>query len=213
MQIAGVSVLNRLTERLTPPRIAAIALVVLLHIVLLFLLFHAVLVSAPVTQTNERQITIWLKPPAAQPKPQAQQPPRKAPVVPIPDLDEILKKLRSITLPETPSESGAGRPAPFNGIRALGEYLYNCSAGNYDKLNSAQWLQCIGGYLPRRPGAIGLGVQADSLWKRQRDEAKKPGTPFESACPQGSLNSNLGTPCHNFSGSALGISGPVQPSQ
>lgn len=205
MQVAGVSVPNWLAGKLSPQRLTAAAAVLVIHILLLLVLFSTGYIPVPpALKFHEQQITIWLKPPPPQ-KPQAR--PVLPPPAPVPLIDEILKRLRSIEVSPPPPSSA---PA-YYGLRAFGEYLYNCSGARYERLAPGQWEQCLGQYLPRRAPALGLGAENSSLWQAQRDEAAKPEAPMESACPQGALNSNLGLPCHHFSGSLLG--GSQQPAQ
>ena len=78
MQIAGVSVWNGLAARLTPQRLAAVVLVILLHIIGLFMLLEAGVIRVPPV-VPFKETTIWIRPEAPKKKPprQAIQPARK----------------------------------------------------------------------------------------------------------------------------------------
>ena len=173
-------------------RAVAILLVALLHLVLLWLLIRATgfHVTAPLV-FREQPITLWLqtapkeKPPQPEPKTK-EKPEGAAPVT------------RSIG-PPIPAPTGAPPASDYNGLRALGRYLTNCTAGNYESLSRRDLAHCLGNRWGK-PGEapLRLGIEPPSEWKAQLDERKKPARKLEKECPQGTPKSNLGLPCYNF---------------
>lgn len=206
MQLAGVGVFSELREKMTPQRLASIAAVIVLHVILILVLLEAGIIVVPPLVREPRETTIYLQPPKSkpQPKPQSIEPNVPTVIRPLPDIDEILRKLREWEARQPSSAAPA-----YNGLRAFGQYMYNCSGALYDMLSREGLDQCLGQYLPKHVPAIGLGAEKPSFWQTQRDEARAPEAPFEEPCPQGSFNDSLHIPCHHFSGSAAGVSGPL----
>ncbi|HEX3810547.1 MAG TPA: hypothetical protein VHW02_12715 [Rhizomicrobium sp.] len=187
-------------------RLAVGAVVALLHLIAIFLLIRAGMIPIPpALQFHELPITIWLNPPKKSPVKAPQKP--KPVVQPIPTPEPVINQtLRSIQInPQTLPPA-----TDYNGMHALGRYMKNCSNGDYGYLSKGEWHLCLGSPTQAQM-AVGLGQEAPSIWQQQRDAARKPEAPFEAPCPLGSRNSNTGVPpCHSFSGSALGLSGPTQ---
>ncbi len=210
MQSAGVSVWNGLAGRFTPQRLTAIGLVILLHIVVLFMLLQAGVIQVPPV-LQFRETTIWLQPVAPKKKPPQTQSTEPAPTIiaPLPSIEEFLRRLDE-ALQNLPPVARPAEPA-FNGLRAFGEYMFNCSGAYYGRLSRRELDQCLGQYLPKkRAEPLGLGAEADSIWKRQRDQAREPEAPMEGPCAMGSFQSNLGLPCYNLGGDkAKGVTGPI----
>ncbi len=174
-------------------RAIAVAAVVLLHILLMWLLLRATSIHLTLPPAfRELPITVYLQP-APKPKLPPAKPEQKKKVT----LAPPVKRATGIAQPPAPA---APQPAqPYNGLMALGRYLNNCSSGNYEQLSSLEWAHCLGDQWPdpgERP--LLLGAQAPSIWKTQKDQQKAPVQPFETQCPQNSPNSNLGLPCYNF---------------
>src|SRR5215475_13348149 len=96
MQLGGVGVLNGLREKATPQRLASIAAVIVLHIVLIFVLLEAGIIRVPQLVQEPRETTIYLQPqkPKPQVEPQSVKPSIPTIIQPLPDLDEILRRLR-----------------------------------------------------------------------------------------------------------------------
>ena len=121
--------------------------------------------------------------------------------------DHVMRSWRGGPFPAAPA--GPAVPAPigappavnYNGLRDLGSYMNNCSAGNYGALSERELAHCIGD-LWDQPGrgqaTFRLPKEPDSVWKRQKEKEKAPAPPGEHECKQGSLNSNLGLPCFDF---------------
>jgi hypothetical protein len=178
-------------DRISPERAVAAALVVLLHLLLLWLLLRATITNVvPLAAFRPEAITIWLKPAPEKKKPKPEE--KKKP--------ETVPPVTKFSIPF--SVPPAAPPASnYNGLRAFGRYLNNCSSGNYEALSSREWAHCLGNQW-NAPGeaTLTLGPEAPSEWKRQMDKRKKPAKPIEHECAQGSLNSNLGLPCYDFSG-------------
>ena len=171
-------------------RAIAIAAVLALHLLLIWLLLQATtIVISPPQILRELPITLWLAP-AQKPKP------------PKPQEKEEKKEGgtavgHAITAPLAPPE-GAPPASDYNGLRALGRYMNNCSAGNYEALSRRELAHCLGNQW-NQPGQgqaqLRLGKEPDSIWKRQMDKKKAPVPPIEHACPLGSKNDQLGLPC------------------
>ena len=171
-------------------RAIAIAAVLALHLLLILFLLRATYVAvAPPPLLRELPITLWLAP-AEKPKP--------------PKPQEMEQKKQgetavrhAITAPLSMPE-GAPPPSDYNGLRALGRYMNNCSAGNYDALSRRELAHCLGNQW-NEPGQgqarLRLGTEPDSVWKRQMDKRKAPVAPMEHECPLGSKNDQLGLPC------------------
>ena len=170
-------------------RAIAIAAVLALHLLLIWLLLRATYIAvAPPAFVRELPITIWLTP-AEKPKPS-----RPA---------EKKKKIGVASFPRSalpPNAPPAGAPpaSDYNGLRALGRYLNNCSAGNYEALSPRELAHCLGNRWNGRAqdqAKLRLGEEPDSVWKRQMDKKMAPARPMEHQCPLGSKNDQLGLPC------------------
>jgi len=171
-------------------RAIAIAAVLALHLLLIWLLLRATyVVIAPPPLLRELPITLWLAP-AEKPKPPKPQEKekKKEGVAPVPQS----------TAPLFAPPSGAPPATDYNGLRALGRYMNNCSAGNYEALSPRELAHCLGNQW-NEPGrgqaTLRLGNEPDSIWKRQMDKKKAPVAPMEHQCPLGSKNDQLGLPC------------------
>lgn len=180
-------------------RAIAVAGVILLHILLIWLLLRATELHITLPPVIEQSpITIFLpttpKPTKPVPKPKVKEKakkPKKVPAVP------PVKHAAGIPQPAAPS---APAPAePFNGLRALGRYLNNCSSGNYQALSALDWAHCLGNIWPA-PGErpLLLGAEPPSIWKTQKQRQKAPSKPFEHICDSSAPNANLGLPCYSF---------------
>lgn len=172
----------------------AVAAVLLLHLVLLWFLLQARIITvSPPAIFREQPITLWLQT-AIKPKP--------------PELEQ--KKTEKEKPGPSPTEHAIGTPVPtpqgappassdYNGLRALGRYLSNCSNAAYEKLSNKELAHCLGNqWKEKGEGPIGLGIEPPSEWKAQMDKKKAPIVPMEQECPQGTPNSNLGLPCFHF---------------
>lgn len=173
-------------------RAVAIALVALLHLLLLWLLLRATITHAPrVPVFREKPITVWLQtaPKEKPPQPEPEKKEKKEGAAPV---------TRSIG-PPAPAPTGAPPDSEYNGIRALGRYLTNCSAGNYEQLSDRDLAHCLGNQWGKPgEGKLRLGAQPPSVWKRQMDQRKKPARKLEHECASDKPGSNLGLPCYDF---------------
>lgn len=168
----------------------AIAAVLLLHLVLVWLFLRATIVTlAPPHVLREEPITVWLRP-AEKPKPPQPEEEKKKEGPPL---------IERAIGPPIPAPSGAPPATEYNGLRALGRYLNNCSNADYEALSGRELAHCLGNrWQTLGEGPVGLGLESPSEWKAQLDKKKAPAKPFEHECPQGTLNSNLGLPCYDF---------------
>lgn len=170
----------------------AIAAVLLIHLVLIWFFLRATIVAVnPASTLREQPITIWLSP-AEKPKP------------PVPEPEEKKKKegpplIERAIGPPLPAPSGAPPETEYNGLRALGRYLNNCSNANYEALSERELAHCLGNVW-QAPGEAraGLGLEPPSEWKAQLDKKKAPPRKVEHECPLGSRNYQLGLPCFDF---------------
>ncbi|MBU6444306.1 MAG: hypothetical protein KGR48_10385 [Alphaproteobacteria bacterium] len=172
-----------------PHRAVAIAAVLALHLLLIWLLLRATyVVITPPPLLRELPITLWLAP-AEKPKPpKPQDKEKKEGETAVP---------HAITAPLSPPE-GAPPTSDYNGLRALGRYMNNCSAGHYEALSQRELAHCLGNQWNepgQRQGRLRLGKESDSIWKRQMDKKRAPAAPMEHECPLGSKNDQLGLPC------------------
>ncbi len=171
-------------------RAIAVAAVLALHLLLIWLLLQATsIVIAPPAILRELPITLWLMPTEKPKPPKAQEKEKKKEgVQPVP---------QSLAPPLAPPE-GAPPASDYNGLRALGRYMNNCSAGKYEALSPRELAHCLGNQWngpARGQAALRLGTEPDSVWKSQMDKKKKAVPPIEHQCPLGSKNDQLGLPC------------------
>lgn len=191
-------------ERSVKRAAVAGALVLLLHAILLWIIVHSFYNPATITpRYHEAPITLWLT-----------QPKIHATPAPVPILRPKKKKKHPapyFTLPVLNAEGFAEPPPPptaplsgedYNGLRALGNYLYNCSEMNYGYLSERDRLHCqfdLWDLPPANPGkGLGLGKQPNSVWEQQRQKEKAPARKFTRPCAPNSPNANLGLPCYNL---------------
>ena len=173
-------------------RAIAVAAVLLLHVVLIWLLLRATIVHiAPPAIFRALPITIWLQT-APKPKPPEPNPQEK-------EEKEGPAPVERAIGPPLSAPAGVPPSEEYNGLRALGRYLNNCTAGNYEKLSAKEWAHCLGNQW-QGPGEapLTLGIESPSEWKTQMDKRKAPPRKVEHECDQGTLNSNLGLPCYDF---------------
>ncbi len=180
------------SSRFPPEKIVATALVALLHIALIWMLLRATLVQvAPPPTFLPQPITLWLQKPAEKkepPKPKPEEKPKPEAAAPVE---------RAIG-PPLPAPTGAPPGADYNGLRAFGRYLNNCSNLSYENLSAKELAHCLGNQWDKTGNAkVRLGTEAPSIWKDQMDKRKAPVKPFEHDCPPDKLNSNLSLPCFN----------------
>lgn len=174
-------------------RAVAIALVALLHLILLWLLLRSTIMHVqPAPTLRAAPITLWLQTQLKEkpPEPEQKKKEKKEGAAPV---------TRSIGVP-TPAPQGAPPATEYNGIRALGRYLTNCSDLKYENLSSRELAHCLGNQWgkPGEGGKLRLGAEAPSIWKKRMEEKRKPARKLEHECAQGSYNSNLGLPCYDF---------------
>jgi len=113
---------------------------------------------------------------------------------------------RPITLPAVPPTPPPPSPQQnnYNGLHALGRYLYNCSGMYYEQLSEREWAHCLANQwdMPKdakeKPPV--LAPPAPSPFDIVVKERKKPVAPIEHQCKPGQMLSNLGLPCYDFSG-------------
>lgn len=177
-----------------PPaqRAIAIAAVVLLHLVLVWFLLRATIVEiTPPAFFRELPITIWLQtsPTPKPPEPKAKEKKKEEGAVPVE---------RAIG-PIFTAPSGAPSESEYNGLRALGRYLNNCSGGDYEALSAREWAHCLGNqWTGPTEAPVTLGIEAPSPWKLDLEKRKAPPAQVEHECDQNSFNEHLGLPCYTF---------------
>lgn len=181
--------------RVPPEKLVAIALVALLHLVLVWLLLKASLIEiAPRLIFHEAPITLWLQtaPEHKTPAPKPEEKPKTEKPAPAP--------VKRAIGPPIPAPSVAPPSSEYNGLRALGRYLNNCSAGNYGALSERDLAHCLGNIWgpPNETQRLRLGQEPPSVWKSEKDREKAPARKLETECPPGSPNSHLGLPCYHF---------------
>jgi hypothetical protein len=184
------------SSRFTPERLVATVLVAALHLILVWILAEATLVRiAPHRNYHEEPITLWL-----------QTAPKKLQPLPPQPEEKEKKKLIAPPVPNaagptiaTPPPAAPQTPEEYNGLRALGQYLNDCSAMAYEDMNERDIAHCLRNEWagPAAP-KVGLGAEPASPFKAELDARKKPARQVEHACDQNSLNSNLGLPCYDF---------------
>ena len=184
--------------------VAAGLLVVLLHALVLWIILGSFYKPSSITpHYHETAITLWLTKPKV-----------RAPAAPVPVLRPKTKKKKPTPYASfpVPNAEGFAIPPPpptapltgedYNGLRALGEYLYNCSEMNYGYLSLLDRLHCqfnLWNLYPANPGkGLRLGKQPNSVWEQQRQKEKAPARKFTRPCQPNSPNSNLGLPCYNL---------------
>lgn len=181
-------------------RAVAGILVLLLHLVMLWLFLSVKLhlFELPPPSFRNDPITIWLPLPHIAPAPEA---PIRA--------DSKDKKRALRVAPPVKKAEGMPQPPPkpaspepgldYNGLRALGRYLNNCSGLYYEALSQHQVAHCLGNQwdipLPGEDPRLRLGAEAPSVWKDERDKRDAPAPPIAKDCAPSSRNSNLGLPC------------------
>lgn len=182
-----------LLSRLPPEKLVAAALVALLHLVLIWFLLRATIIQvAPPALLRALPITVWLKPAPAPKPPQPKEKERKNKVEGAPPVSRAIG-------PILPAPSAAPPASEYNGLRALGRYLHNCSAGDYEALSTREWKHCLGNQwagpaeLPLR-----LAPEPQSRWKLELEKRKAPPRKVEHECDQNSFNAHLGLPCYNY---------------
>ncbi len=183
---------------------AAGLLVLLLHALVLWIILESFYKpSAETPHYHETAITLWLTKPKV-----------RAPSAPVPVLRPKKKKRKPVPYESYPVPNAQGFAVPpppptapltgedYNGLRALGEYLYNCSEMNYGYLTPLDRLHCqfdLWNLPPVNPGkGLRLGKPPNSVWEQERQKQKAPPRKFTRPCRPNSPNSNLGLPCYNL---------------
>lgn len=181
--------------RISAGAVIAIALVLLLHFLIVWLLLRASITAITPTKIfHEAPITLWLQKAPAKKTP----PPPKPKKLPKKEAAPSVPHAVGPILPAPPST--AAPASEYNGLRALGRYLNNCSNLAYGNLSDRELAHCIGNLWGKAVEApVTLGTEPPSEWKKQFEERKKPARKLEHECAQGSFKSNLGLPCYNFS--------------
>jgi hypothetical protein len=181
-----------------PRRRAGVAVAVaLLHLILLYGLLHAVNIRALPKAVIERTITIWLppKPPKAEPK-------KEKETQPLPSLEApTVREPRTAPITVVPLPARP-KPSDEDGMKKLGRYLENCSAGNYAALTQQEWANCLGGIGTKDPNTVRLG-DVHTLWEAQHP-AKAPANPNDATgfgeCAHNDPKRLMGLPCFQHDG-------------
>ena len=169
----------------------AVAAVLLLHVLLIWALLSAKIAVVAPAVFRELPITLWLqtsiKPAPLAPEKKKPEKEKQGPPI----------RERAIGAP-VPEASHSPPASDYNGLRAFGRYLNNCSNAAYERLSSRELAHCLGNQWDKGDNApLTLGIEPPSIWKDQMDKRKQPIKPFEHECAPGGLNSNLGLPCYN----------------
>jgi hypothetical protein len=168
--------------------------VLLLHLIVLYGLLHAVVVSLRPKATTQEITILFPAQPKTEPKEKREPPPPSS-------VDEIPRENTApITIPPLISKPHSTEE---DGIGRLGRYLNNCSAGNYKALSDQEWADCLGGMATRdRDGnTIRLG-DVRTLWEKQHPKSvpnPKEATGFV-ACAHDDPNRLKGLPCFQHDG-------------
>jgi hypothetical protein len=192
---------DALPERAFPPtqnrrRLAAAAIVAVLHFVFLYALLQAISIQAvPRILKEVVPITIWLpQPPKKETEKKKPEPPPAA-VAPA----EPVIRTAPITVPQIPVRPHSTEDEGFG---RLGRYLNNCSAGNYAALTPQEWANCLGGMATRDHNTVTLG-QVRTLWELQHP-GQAPPNPKEATgfgeCAHNDPNRLMGLPCFQHNG-------------
>ncbi len=180
--------------RLPARRAIAAGAVILFHLLLIFALIRITGIPIGLPVIHENPLEIFF--PSLKQKQKTETPP--PPVV-----NPIYIPLRAPP-PPTPVLPPSTPQTNYNGLRALGRYLYNCSGAYYEELSEREWAHCLGNLWdvpaeakeqapvmpPAKPSPFSIVVR----------EPKKSAAPVERQCKLGEMNSNLGLPCYDFSG-------------
>ncbi|HET7334505.1 MAG TPA: hypothetical protein VFI93_05250 [Rhizomicrobium sp.] len=179
--------------KVPPHRAVAAAAVLLLHVLVLIAFLNARITHLVREQIQVLPITVLF--PQYAPKPAEES---QAPEASFAKPEEVNPKAPTITIaPSTSPE--------YKGPIGLGQYLFNCSAGQYDRLSEQEWQACLGGQWANQPKDRGfrLGDRAPSPWDADMAERNKAFRPPTKPCPKDRPNANLGLPCFDFSGTHL----------
>lgn len=176
--------------RLSARRAIAASAVVLFHLILIFALIRITSISLGPPVLREIPIEIFF--------PRPKLPEKKKQAIPPPARGTHPIYIPLLTPPPPPPETN------YNGLRALGRYLYNCSGAYYEQLSSREWAHCLAdewdlpAAMREKPPVLppAKPSQFDIVVK----ERKEPAVPIEHQCKLGEMNSNLGLPCYDFSG-------------
>lgn len=181
--------------RVPPEKLVAILLVAVLHLLLVWFLVEATLVEIKAPRSfHVAPITLWLRPAPIHKKPEPKAKENFHPLKPAPAPVEHAKG------PATPPTSAPPPTSDYNGLRALGRYLDNCSAGRYWALSNRELAHCLGNHWdkPDDTKRLRLGKMPPSIWEREMKRRKAPPGKVEGECPLGSQQNRLGMPCYHF---------------
>ena len=178
--------------KVPPHRAVAAAAVLLLHVLVLIAFLNARITHLVREQIQVLPITVLFPQYAPKPAEESQGP------KPVRQARRGQSKAPTITIaPSTSPE--------YKGPIGLGQYLFNCSAGQYGRLSEQEWQACLGGQWANQPKDRGfrLGDRAPSPWDADMAERNKAFRPPTKPCPKDRPNANLGLPCFDFSGTHL----------
>lgn len=175
-------------------RLAAGAIVLLLHILVLLALLAAFRPQL-LTRIGNREIVISL--PVTQENRTQQQPLEVLPPTFLPP--EISRPITPPVLEGAPAAPAL--PSQSQGdMGALGRYLYNCTGANYERLSPKEKAHCLENKWNGEAGpSLTLGPAKPSPYDAVIAGRNAPAVPFEKPCPVDKPTANLGLPCHDFS--------------
>jgi hypothetical protein len=187
----------------TRRRAGTAALVILLHVIVLYGLVQAVYVQVSPQKLIERiPVTIWM--PLTPPK---KAPEKKKEVTPSQQIDASrvpIMRTAPITMPPTPARPHS---TDEDGFGKFGRYLNNCSEGNYSALSKQEWANCLGGYATRGDSPVRIG-DVQTLWEQQHPPPPK-ANPKEAhgfgECAHNDPKRLMGLPCFQHNGDAPSV--------
>jgi hypothetical protein len=187
-----------MSARLPARRAIAASAVILFHLLLIFALIRITNFPIGIPGAHENPLEIFF-PSFLQKSEKEKRPPTPPLPVVRPIYIPLLTPPPLPTPPAVPEEQNN-----YNGLRALGRYLYNCSGMYYEQLSEREWAHCLANQWdlpsaakekppvlpPVQPSPFDIVVK----------ERKKPAVPIEHQCKLGQMQSNLGLPCYDFPG-------------
>jgi len=182
--------------RLPARRAIAASAVVLFHLLLILMLIRITNLPIGIPGAHENPLEIFF-PSLIEKNEKPERPMPPAPIV-----RPIYVPL--LTPPPVPPPPAVQQENNYNGLRALGRYLYNCSGMYYEQLSEREWQHCLANQWDLPPVAKEKPPVLPPVQPSPFDvvikERKKPAVPIEHQCKLGQMQSNLGLPCYDFPG-------------
>jgi len=173
-------------------RVAASAVVILLHVLLLLVLLTALRPTTGERIGNLAEIVIRMLP---QPQPHVRRLEEESPIPPPQFLQPELP--HAITLP--PGSTGSSKPTePEGDMGALGRYLFNCSGAAYELLSAREKAHCLGNQWENKEAPVMLGTAKPSPFDTVIARRNAPVAKATQPCAAGRPGPDRGVDCFSF---------------